>query len=98
MKKILFLLLLAGILSPMSSCAQIKLSNIFGSGNKSKSGSGTNSTVPSLTENEIISGLKEALMQGATNASKILNKLDGYNLNQKVRIPFPEDVAKVAKT
>ncbi|MFL5730350.1 MAG: DUF4197 domain-containing protein [Cytophagaceae bacterium] len=51
-----------------------------------------------LTEAEIIQGLKEALTKGSTNASAVLNKQDGYNLNPKIRIPFPEDAQKVAKT
>lgn len=50
----------------------------------------------SLTDSEIISGLKEALTQGASKASEQLNKTDGFNLDPKVRIPFPEDCKKVA--
>ena len=49
-----------------------------------------------LTESEIIGGLKEALSQGASKASEQLNKTDGYNMNPKVKIPFPEDCKKVA--
>lgn len=56
-------------------------------------GTGTNS---SLSESEIINGLKEALTKGATNASLQLNKENGYLGNSLVRIPFPEDCQKVA--
>jgi hypothetical protein len=54
------------------------------------------STAAGLSENEIINGLKEALSQGANKASQKLNKKDGFNLDPKVRIPFPEDAQKVA--
>ncbi|HEY8399798.1 MAG TPA: DUF4197 domain-containing protein [Cytophagaceae bacterium] len=50
------------------------------------------------SESEIASGLKEALTIGANKASSELNQVDGYNKNTKVRIPFPEDAQKVAKT
>lgn len=56
--------------------------------------SGTNS----ISESEIANGLKEALTIGAKKASTELNKTDGYNKNTRVRIPFPEDAQKVAKT
>jgi hypothetical protein len=56
-------------------------------------GSGTG-----LTESEIIEGLKEALTKGSGNASATLNKLDGFNANPKIRIPFPPEAQKVAKT
>jgi hypothetical protein len=49
-----------------------------------------------LSEAEIAEGLKAALSKGAETASKQLNKSDGYNLNPKVRIPFPEDAQRVA--
>jgi hypothetical protein len=61
--------------------------------NNNGTGSGTG-----LTESEIIEGLKEALTKGSGNASATLNKLDGFNANPKIRIPFPPDAQKVAKT
>ena len=50
----------------------------------------------SLTDGEVATGLKEALTQGATKASKSLNVVDGFYKNPKVKIPFPEQVSKVA--
>jgi hypothetical protein len=52
--------------------------------------------VKGLSEGEIAAGLKEALTVGATNASSLLNQVDGFNGNQLIRIPFPEDVEVVA--
>lgn len=49
-----------------------------------------------LSESEIANGLKEALKIGSQNASSQLNKLDGFNKNLKVRIPFPPDAQRVA--
>lgn len=51
-----------------------------------------------LSETDIISGLKEALKVGASNASTQLNALDGFNKNLSIRIPFPPEVGKVATT
>lgn len=52
----------------------------------------------SLTESEIINGLKEALTKGATTASSQLNQANGFWGNPLVKIPFPEDCKMVAST
>jgi len=49
----------------------------------------------SLTTDEIISGLKEALQVGTNNAITVLNKKDGFYGNSLLRIPFPEEVKVV---
>ncbi|TAH24686.1 MAG: DUF4197 domain-containing protein [Cytophagales bacterium] len=61
------------------------------------SGGTTGSGVASLTENEIVGGLKEALINAAQNSSSILNQLDGFNKNMKIRIPFPPECQIVAR-
>lgn len=53
-------------------------------------------SVNSLSDGEIVQGLKEALTKGSGVASQSLNKKDGFFKNPKVKIPFPEDAAKVA--
>lgn len=53
------------------------------------------SSGPSLTTDEIISGLKEALQVGTNNAITVLNKKDGFYGNSLLRIPFPEEVKVV---
>jgi hypothetical protein len=50
------------------------------------------STSPSLTTNEIISGLKEALNVGTKNAINTLGQNDGFYGDALLKIPFPEDV------
>ena len=47
-----------------------------------------------LTENDVVSGLKEALITGAKNSSAILGAQDGYFGDATVKILLPDD-AKV---
>lgn len=56
------------------------------------SGSG----ISSLSETDIVSGLKEALIMASENSSTMLNQLDGFNKNMKIRIPFPPQCQIVA--
>jgi hypothetical protein len=51
-----------------------------------------------LTKDEIISGLKEALIVGAMNSTALTSKTDGVNLNPQIRIPFPQEALKVKTT
>lgn len=53
-------------------------------------------TVSALSSTDIVSGLKDALAHGATNASSQLNQVNGFNGNPLVRIPFPPEAQKVA--
>ena len=58
-------------------------------------GSGTPDLTPS--NDEIISGLKEALSTGANNSSGIASKVDGFNKNPMLFIPFPPEAEKMKK-
>ncbi len=57
-------------------------------------GMGTTSGV--LSDTDIISGLKEALQVGTSNASGLLNKTDGYFKDPLVKILFPADAQRAA--
>jgi hypothetical protein len=46
---------------------------------------------------EIISGLKEALSNGAKSSADVASKLDGFNKNPMIFIPFPPDAQKMKK-
>ena len=46
---------------------------------------------PSLTNDEVIKGLKEALTVGTNNSSSMAAKADGYLKNPKVFIPWPDE-------
>ena len=48
-----------------------------------------------LSEKDTAGGLKEALSQGAVNAVLKLGKTDGFLGNPQVKIPLPENLAKV---
>lgn len=54
-------------------------------------GSGT------LTNDEIIAGLKEALEVGTEKAVALVSQEDGYYGNSEIKIPLPESVQKVEK-
>ena len=51
-----------------------------------------------LSNEEIISGLKEALNVGADNASKNLNKTDAFFGNAAIRLLMPEEAGKAEST
>lgn len=52
-------------------------------------------TAPALTEQEVASGLKQALSVGITNAVDLTSITDGFLKNTEIRLPFPEDAQKV---
>jgi hypothetical protein len=52
----------------------------------------------SLTDSEIVNGLKEALSKGTRSAINNLGRHDGFFKNPRVKIPMPESLEKVEKT
>jgi len=48
-----------------------------------------------LTEGDVASGLKEALVAGITKGANNVSKVNGYLKNPSIKIPFPPDVKKV---
>ena len=57
-------------------------------------GSGSNESA-SLTNDEIISGLKEALSFGIRRGAEKVSVIDGFFSNVEIKVPFPEEVKKV---
>lgn len=55
----------------------------------------TTPTKPSLTNDEVISGLKEALNVGIKNSVNLSSVTDGFWKNDLIKLPFPEDAMKV---
>jgi hypothetical protein len=53
---------------------------------------------PSLTNDEVIAGLREALIQGAQTAGNKASSTDGFYKNPLLFIPFPEEAIKVKNT
>ena len=60
--------------------------------NSLKQAAGQSST---LSTDEMVSGLKEALEVGTGKAVAVLEKPGGYSLNPQVKIPLPESVEKI---
>ena len=52
-------------------------------------------TLSDLSNKDAVSGLKQALTQGAGNAVATLGKTDGFLGNPKVKIPLPDQLQKV---
>ncbi|MBD3637746.1 MAG: DUF4197 domain-containing protein [Crocinitomicaceae bacterium] len=50
---------------------------------------------PSLTNEEVIAGLKEALTIGIQKGSDLASKTDGFYKNPKIYIPWPEDAKRL---
>ncbi|MBU3660644.1 MAG: DUF4197 domain-containing protein [Flavobacteriales bacterium] len=53
------------------------------------------STMPKLTNDEVISGLREALSVGIKNAVNFTSVTDGFLKNDAIRLPFPPDAQAV---
>lgn len=55
----------------------------------------TGVTKPTLSNEEVIQGLREALKVGSQNAVAFTSKTDGFLKNPAIRIPFPAEAEKV---
>lgn len=88
MKKIFLaiVLLSAGVVNAQFDLKKIKTTV----SEKTKSSPSTG-----LSSKEIVDGLKEALTVGVNNAGDLTSSLDGFNKNDLIRIPFPEDAKKM---
>jgi hypothetical protein len=88
--------LLVGLLSPNYANAQF-MENLFEKGMETLSQDKTLTQMGAgLSEESIISGLKEALAIGAGKAIGFTSKLDGYLGNPTIKIPMPEKIQNVA--
>ena len=85
MKKIIYIVLLSGFSLSGCEVAQQVLGSV---------GQGTGS----LSNAEIVSGLKEALRVGTDTSTKKLSRLDGFFRDDMVRILMPPEALKVEKT
>lgn len=89
MKRVLLpILLLASVGSFAQGGLLKKANDLLG---KSKSGSG-------LSNDDIVSGLKEALSLGATNGANKLSAVDGFFANAAIKVLMPPEAQKVEST
>ncbi|HNS11170.1 MAG TPA: DUF4197 domain-containing protein [Bacteroidia bacterium] len=84
------IIVLATVL-PLVSCSQADYQKIGKEINKTLSGGTT------LSNAEIISGLKQALEIGSQNAGKSTSKVDGFFRNPLIKIPFPPEAIEMEK-
>ncbi len=87
------LLLVFGFLANSMS-AQISLSKFKNVGNKVKEVI----KPKDLSKDEVVKGLKEALIVGASSAAENASKKGGFNNNPYIKIPFPKDAEKMKIT
>lgn len=88
------IMILAGALTMAAPAAHAQdfgnvLKGIFGSSPKSSTSNKTSAAVSGLSNSEIQSGLKEALVLGAQAVGSQLSKQDGYFGDSEIRIPLP---------
>jgi hypothetical protein len=57
--------------------------------------SNSSNNKPSLTNDEVIAGLREALQLGIKNSVSLTSVTDGFLKNSEIRLPFPPDAQKV---
>ncbi len=86
-----FLIILAITLINVSTGFTANLNDLMDSAKQAVSGSG------SISNDEIIQGLKEALEIGAQNAVASVSKPNGYYQNPDIKIPLPEEVENAGK-
>ena len=48
-----------------------------------------------LSEQDAVSGIREALVKGTADAVAMVSKPDGYFMNPQIKIPFPEEARSV---
>lgn len=92
MKKVLPILFLSGIIMITPSCDVL---NDTAGAVLDTTSKGGNQNTPKLTNQEVISGLKEALTVGIKNAVDLTSKTDGYLANQQIKLPFPPSAERM---
>lgn len=85
--KNLMIALLSGVLI-FSACTSAQINQTLG-------GIGDAMGEGSLTTEQVVAGLKEALIKGISTGSAQAARVDGYFKNPKIKIPFPPDVQRV---
>ncbi|MGD2186673.1 MAG: DUF4197 domain-containing protein [Desulfobacterales bacterium] len=90
-KLLKFTLLIAIMLAHASLGLTANLKGLLDNAKKAFSGDS------SITNDEMIQGLKEALEIGTQNAVAMVSRPDGYFKNPDIKIPLPEEIEKAGK-
>ena len=95
MKKIILPSLVVIIAITIAACTSQQIQQTADAAkNAVNSGTGTPAANP-LTNDEVISGLRDALTVGTNNSSAFASKVDGFYKNPSLFIPFPPEAQKV---
>lgn len=82
----------------LNACSQINLGKLQEASDKAQGVLFGETSSPTLSNAEIISALKEALVKGAEKSVSLASVQDGFYKNPKLKIPFPKDAEKVKET
>ena len=74
----------------VGTCSKVDLSMVNGYVNPMT----TTPSAPKLSNQEVVSGLKEALQVGIKNAVNVTSVTDGFLKNEVIRLAFPPDAVK----
>lgn len=88
MKRLIFVTLAFAFLT---NCSTAQIDKLLKTADKAIN----NNKNQSLSTEEVVAGLKEALTKGISNGSDLVSKLDGYFKNPEIKIPFPPEVKNV---
>ncbi|MFB6307682.1 MAG: DUF4197 domain-containing protein, partial [Flavobacteriales bacterium] len=87
--------ILVGTIGYFTSCSGLEEATKTADDVMNDSSEGEGEDEDDITEQEAVSGLKEALKVGAKNSASMASKVDGFNKNEAIRIPFPPEVNQV---
>ena len=93
-KKIAVFILALSICGLQAQTLKNQLKNIEHKAESKVTGKSGSST---LSNEDIIAGLKEALSRGTNNSTAAASKVDGYLKNPEIFIPFPPEAEKIKK-
>lgn len=80
-----------------NACAQFDFNKIVKEA-KDKTEKVVKGSGASLSNEDVVKGLKEALTVGANNSTAFASKVDGFYNNAAIKIPFPPEAEKVKTT
>lgn len=100
MRTALFSLLCAGSLLTAPTVHAFDLNSVVNKTvdaiqQRTSSVQGSGSTLSSLTDNQIIEGLREALKVGTERVVGQIGAVDGYNADPQIHIPLPDQLVQV---
>lgn len=97
MKPIAFLFLISSLLGiGIPATAQLdRLSKQLNKASEVVNKTGSNSGNSALSNDEVVSGLKEALQVGTKKAVEKVSVADGFYKNPSIKIPFPPEAKKM---